>query len=661
MSHDLTAAWTGPYGGIPPFDQVDVPALDRALRTAMAQHRQEIAAIRDAAAAATFDNTLAALEKAGRGLDRASTVYGVWVSTKSSPELRALEIALEPALAAHHDAILQDRALYDRVRAVSHDGLTPEQARLVWVVEHRFRRAGAELSPAARERVAAINQELSTLTTRFSQNLLSDEEGHVLFLTDSDLDGLPAETRAGAALAAEGLGHPGEFAIANTRSAVEPFLTFSTRRDLRERVWRTFSSRGEPDNTALITAILRLRAERALLLGYPTHAHLQLEDTMARTPDRAMALLTQVWPAATGRAREEAAQLQALAEAPLEPWDWRFYAEKVRLVAYELDQNTVRPYLELENLREGMFWAAGQLYGWQFQLVSGAPVPHPDVRVWGVRDADGTHRGLWYFDPFARPGKQSGAWMNNYRNQESVEGPVTPIVSNNENFVKGNPTLLSWDEAETLFHEFGHAMHGLASAVTYPTLSGTSVCRDFVEFPSQVNEHWLATREILERFAVHYQTGEPLPAALLARIEAARTFNEGFATTEYLASALVDLALHLAGDRPIDPVAFERDELARLGMPPAIAMRHRLHHFGHIFSDDGYSAAYYSYLWADTLTADAAEAFREAGGLYDRATAKRLYDTVLSVGNTVDPAQAWLAFRGREVAIEPWMRHKGFG
>nr|MBA2321590.1 M3 family metallopeptidase [Deltaproteobacteria bacterium] len=590
------------------------------------------------------------------------------------PELRELEQALEPELAAHSDRTFQDPGLYARVRAVydARESLTPEQQRLAWVYDNRFRQSGAELDEAARTRVAAINQELSGLYTTFSQNLLADEEGYVLYLTtEEELAGLPEGLKTGAAAAAAERGKQGQWAITNTRSSMEPFLTFSTRRDLREKVWRTYYGRGDNgdahDNNAIITGILKLRAERAKLLGYATHAHLQLSDTMAKTPENAMALMLRVWPVATAQAKEEVKALQKVANAEgakitIEPWDWRHYAEKVRRERYDLDQNAVKPYLQLEKLREGMFWAAGEMFGWKFQPVD-VPVAHPDIRVWEVVDADGAHRGLWYFDPYARPGKQSGAWMNGYRSQERLASPVTTIVSNNSNFVKGAPgeaVLVSWDDAETLFHEFGHALHGLASEVTYPSLSGTSVSRDYVEFPSQLNEYWLSTPEILEKFAVHHETGEPMPQAMLERIEAASTFNQGFATTEYLASALIDMKLHLAGDAAIDPDAFEKAELAKLGMPPQIVMRHRTPQFGHVFSGDGYSAGYYSYLWADTLTADAAAAFVEGGGYYDQAVAQRYRDTVLKVGNTVDPAEAWRAFRGRDVSIEPWMKDKGF-
>jgi peptidyl-dipeptidase Dcp len=534
-------------------------------------------------------------------------------------------------------------------------------------------RAGARLGDAEKARVAAINQRLAELFTRFSQNVLADETDlHLALDAESDLAGLPPSVRDAAAAAAVEKGVPGKWVIANTRSAMEPFLTFSTRRDLREKAWRLFVNRGdnggEHDNDALVTEILALRAERATLLGYPTHAHWRLENAMAKTPERAMELMAAVWTPAVARVREEVADMQAIADREgaritIEPWDYRFYAEKVRKAKYDLDENEIKPYLQLEKLREGMFWVAGELFGFRFAPVSGVPVYHPDVRVWEVTErATGRHVGLWYFDPYARPGKRSGAWMNAYRRQERFDEPVTTLVSNNSNFVKGRegePVLVSWDDATTLFHEFGHALHGLSSSVEYPSLAGTAVPRDYVEFPSQLLEHWLSTPEVLQRFALHYRTGEPIPRALAERIERAATFNEGFSTVEYLSSALVDMKLHLAGGRPIDPDAFERETLAELGMPREIVMRHRTPQFLHVFASDGYSAGYYSYLWSDVLTADAFGAFTEARGPYDAAVAARLKH-LLSLGNTLDPATAYREFRGRDPEVEALMRKRGF-
>ncbi|HEX5751904.1 MAG TPA: M3 family metallopeptidase [Archangium sp.] len=678
VRNPLLVPWTGPYGGVPPFDKVRVEHFKPALEAAMEEFRQEIAAIANEPAAPTFENTIAAMESAGKTLDDVETLYGIWGSTLSGPELQAIQREMAPKLAAFSDEITQNEKLFRRIEAVYQSPekakLTPEQQRLTWLRYTHFVRAGAKLDAEAKKRLAGINQRLASLYTSFSQNVLADEENYVVVLeSEADLAGLPDSVRAGAAAAAESRGMKGKWAVTNTRSSMEPFLTYSARRELREKVWRNYVNRGDNgdarDNNQIITEVLQLRAERAKLLGYPTHAHWRLENAMAKTPERAMQLMEAVWTPAVARAREEVADMQAIAnkegaKLKIEPWDYRYYAEKVRKAKYDLDQNEVKPYLQLEKLREGMFWVAGELFGFSFTPVNDVPVYHPDVRVWEVKDkASGKHVGLWYFDPYARPGKRSGAWMNAYRNQERFKGEVSTIVSNNSNFVKGapgEPVLISWSDAETLFHEFGHALHGLNSNVTYPTLSGTAVARDYVEFPSQLLEHWLSTPEVLNTYALHSQTGKPIPAALVAKIEKASTFNEGFATVEYLSSALIDMKLHLAGSQKIDPDAFERDTLGALGMPKEIVMRHRTPQFGHVFAGDGYSAGYYSYLWSDTLTADAFEAFTEGKGPYDRTVAERLRENVFSVGNTVDPAEAYRSFRGKDAGIDALMRKRGF-
>ncbi|HEY1021187.1 MAG TPA: M3 family metallopeptidase, partial [Flavisolibacter sp.] len=522
-------------------------------------------------------------------------------------------------------------------------------------------------------RLSQINQQMAGLFTRFSQHVLADETNEYLHLkTDAELAGLPQSQRDAAAAAAKSKGVEG-WVITNTRSSVDPFLTYSTNRNLREKAWRMFVNRGDggsaTDNNAIISEILQLRAERAKLLGYETHAHWRLENTMAKTPQRAMELLEAVWKPAVSRVKEEVSDMQALADKEgagitIEPWDYKFYSEKVRKEKYDLDETEVKQYLQLDKLREGMFWVAGELFNFHFTPVTNVPVYHPDVKVWEVKDkTSGKHIGLWYFDPYARTGKRSGAWMNAYRRQEKADGNVTTIVSNNSNFVKGaegEPVLISWDDATTLFHEFGHALHGLSSNVTYPSLSGTAVARDYVEFPSQLLEHWLGTPEVLQRFALHYKTGKPIPKALVQRIENAATFNQGFATTEYLASALVDMKLHLAGSQKIDADAFERETLTALGMPKEIVMRHRTPQFLHVFGSDGYSAGYYSYLWSDVLTADAFGAFTEGGGPYSKAVAERLRKNIFSVGNTIDPAEGSKQFRGREAAIHALMKKRGF-
>ena len=677
-TNPLTKPWTGPYGGVPPFDKVKVADFAPAIDAALAEQLREIDAIAGAKAAPTFANTIAALEGSGKAAERAGNLYWVWTSNFSTPEMQKVETATDPKLAAQDDKILQNADLFRRIEAIYEAGdaagLTPEQKRLVWRHWDRFVRAGARLSPEAKARVAAINEDLARLYTTFNQNLLADESDYVLYLQPGvDTAGLPDDVLAGAAAAAEERDRKGEYAVLNTRSSVDPFLTYSDRRDLREQVWRTFYSRGDNgdahDNKAVIAKILKLRAERAKLLGFPTHAHWRLGDSMAKTPEAAMALMMRVWPSAIARVREEVAEMQAIADREgaslkIAPWDYRYYAEKVRAARYDLDMNEVKPYLQLENLREGMFWAAGQLYGFTFTQVGDVPTPIPDFRVWQVKNAAGAHVGLWYLDPYARTGKRSGAWMTDYRAQDRMQGPVTTLVSNNANFVKGapgEPILMSWDDAVTLFHEFGHALHGLNSDVVYPSLSGTRVVRDYVEFPSQMNERWLPTPEVLDRFALHYKTGQPMPAALRNKLDKAASFRTGFNVTEYLASALIDMKLHLAGDADIDIRAFERDELARLGMPAELPMRHRTPQFQHIFASDSYSAGYYSYLWAEVLALDAVEAFREApGGLYDKAVAKRLHDRIMKVGNSIDPAIAYREFRGRDPDVQAYLRDKGF-
>jgi peptidyl-dipeptidase Dcp len=678
MDNPLLTKWTGPHGGLPPFAKVKVDHFKPALEAAMAREREEIAAIAGASATPTFENTIAALEDSGRMFDAVETVYDVWSSTMNGPEFQAIEREMAPKLAAFSDEIVQNEKVFERVEAVytgpEKDKLTPEQQRLTWRRYTSLVRAGAKLDGPAKKRLSEINQRLATLYTTFGQNVLADEEGFVTMLEkEADLAGLPDSVRSSAAAEAKAHGAEGKWAITNTRSSIEPFLTYSTRDDLREKVWKNFVSRGDNgdahDTKKIITEILKLRAERAKVLGYATHAHWRLENAMAKTPERAMALMEEVWKPAVARVREEVADMQAIAnkgglKRKIAPWDYRFYAEKVRKAKYDLDENEVKPYLQLEKLREGMFWVAGELLGFTFTPVTDIGVYHPDVRVWEVKDkTSGKHVGLWYFDPYARPGKRSGAWMNAYRNQERFKGEVTTIVSNNSNFVKGKdgePILISWTDARTLFHEFGHALHGLSSNVSYPSLAGTHVARDYVEFPSQLLEHWVSTPEVLNKFALHYKTGAPIPHELVAKIEKAATFNQGFNTVEYLSAALVDMKLHLAGATEIDPAAFERDTLKALGMPAEIVMRHRTPQFSHVFGSDGYSAGYYSYLWSDTLTADAYNAFTEGKGPYDPAVAERLRKHVFSVGDTVDPADGYRAFRGKDPGTAALMQKRGF-
>ena len=673
----LLAPWSGPFGGVPAFDRVEVAGFEPALAAAMEAKLAEIDRIARDPAPPTFENTLAAMERSGRAFDRVKSVYDVFSSTMKSPAFQAVEREMAPRLSAFRDRIVQNSALFARIAAVYESretaGLTAEQQRLAWNRYTDFVRAGAQLDAAAKSRLAAINSRLAALYTDFDQNVLADEERYLLLESEADLAGLPASLRSAAGALAAERGHAGRWAILNTRSSVEPFLTYSERRDLRERAWRDFYSRGDNgdahDNKALIAEIMRLRGERARLLGYPTHAHWRTAKSMAKTPERAMALMEAVWKPAVARAREEVADMQAEADRAgagiaIEPWDYRFYAERVRKARFDVDNDEVMPYLQLEQLREAMFWVAGELLDLRFAPRTDVPVVHPDVRVWEVTSGAGRHVGLFYFDPYARQYKASGAWMSIYRSQERFDGEVTTLVSNNCNYVKGapgEPVLVSWDDAITLFHEFGHGLHGLSSNVTYPSLSGTSVDRDYVEFPSQLLESWLPTPQVLKRFALHCRTGEPIPDELVARIERARRFNKGFENVEYVAAAIVDMRLHLEPDpQAIDLDRFERETLAALGMPPQIVMRHRLPHFGHLFSGDAYSAGYYSYLWADTLSADAFEAFVEAGSAYDRKVAGRLHEHVFAAGNTRDPAEGYRAFRGRDAGIEALMRKRGF-
>ncbi len=674
----LLAEWTGPHNGFPPFDKIKIAHFKPALEAAMDETLAEIDRIADNPEPPTFENTLAAMERAGKRGQRVQVLFGVYSGTMSNAELQAVEREMAPKMAAFGDKIGQNEALFKRIETLYNSPekakWSAEQQRLAWLDYTNFVRGGARLDTKAKARMSEINQRLAQLYTSFGQNVLADETDKFLVLDKAeDLAGLPSSVKDGAEAAAAAKGHAGKWVITNTRSAIEPFLTYAENRELREKAWRMFSQRGDGggpnDNNALIGEILRLRRERANLLGYPTHAHWRLENAMAGTPEKALELMESVWKPAAARVREEVIDMQALAKAEgadltIEPWDYRFYAEKVRKARYDLDENQVKPYLQLELLREGMFWVAGELFGFEFKPVDDVPTCHPDVRVWQVNDRKtGAQIGLWFFDPYARAGKRSGAWMNAYRRQQRVDGEITTIVSNNANFVagkKGEPLLISWRDATTLFHEFGHALHGLSSTVTYPSLSGTAVARDYVEFPSQLMEHFLSTPEVLQRFALHYQKGERIPQDLVDRIARAATFNEGFRTVEYLSGALYDMKIHLADPAKIDPAVFEKELSAQLEMPKEVVLRHRPTQFLHVFSGDGYSAGYYSYLWSDVLTADAWQAFLEGKGPYDKEVAARLVKNVFSVGNTIDPAAGFRGFRGRDPRTEPLMKKRGF-
>ena len=670
----VLAQWTGSYGGAPPFDAIRIDHFPPALDAAIAQKRADVAAIAANPEPASFANTLEALEASGPLFAQAVKLFSLYCSAMNDQAMRAVQSAFAPKLAALADEITHNQALFARVAAVfearERSGLSAEQRRLAFVTHDRFVRRGASLDAAAKVRLQAINQQLATLQTRFSQNVLADEEGEALVLdSPADLEGLAPEQVEAAAAAAAARGLPGKWVIANSRSAMDPFLTYATQRDLREKALRLWQARGTRDNRPIMTEILKLRAEKAKLLGHPTFAHWIADGQMAKTPDAALKLLTDIWRPATGRVREEVAEMAGIAaaegsNAAIAPFDYRYYAGKLRKAKYAYDDTEVKPYLQLTKMVEAMFWVAGELFGLDFTQIHDLPVYHPDVVVYEVTRA-GERVGLWYFDFYARPGKGSGAWMSEYRTQQRLGGiAVTPVISNNENYVKGapgEPTLISWTDAVTLFHEFGHGLHGINSDVTYPSLAGTAVLRDFVELPSQLFEHWLPTRELLGRFALHYETGEPMPNALVDKVLRAQAFCQGFQTAEYLSNAIVDLKAHLAGDTPIDPADFEAQVLAEIGMPAEMVLRHPLAAFSHMFASEGYAAGYYNYIWADTLTADAAEAFAAApGGFYDKDLARRLLDGVLSIGNKRDPGDAFRDFRGRDATVDALMRDRGF-
>lgn len=670
----LLAPWPGPHGGVPPWDQVKAADFPAAFAAAIEEHRREIAAIADNPEKPTFANTLVAMERAGTTLRRVTAMFGVYQSNLATPEVQALDLEWSPKLAAAADEVRFNAKLFARIAAVhatrGDAGLDPVDARLLERTYNDFVRTGARLDAAGKERLGAINQRLAARFADFSARVLKDEETWIVLGPD-DLAGLSASQVASLKAAAEERGLKDAWAVVNTRSSVDPFLTFSARRDLREKVWRAFKSRGDNggpnDTNALIVEITALRAERARLLGYATHAHLRLEDTMARTPENAAALMARVWGPTVARVREEVADMQALAAGegfagPIEPWDYLFYAEKVRTARYAMNQDDLKPYFELNNMVAAAFFTAERLYGLQFVEITGqVPVFHPDVRVWEVRERDGRHVGLFYGDNFARTGKRSGAWMTGYRYREAVDAVRTPLVSNNNNFIKGapgEPVLLSLDDAITLFHEFGHALHFLLSEAKYLGLSDTP--GDYVELPSQVLENWVLTRPILDRFARHHRTGEPMPQALVEKVRAAAKFNQGYATAEYLSAAIVDLRIHQRPEGIADPKALERELLAEIGAPREVALRHRLPQFLHLFSSDGYSAGYYSYLWADVMASDAWGAFEEKGDVFDPELAKRMREQILAPLNSSDRAEAYRAFRGRDPQVESLLERRGF-
>ena len=671
----LLKKWTGPYDGVPPWDQVTPALFPQAFQFGIDEMLREVDAIANNSAEPTFQNTIDAMERAGERLDYVQSIFGVYSSNLSTPEVQAINKEWSPKLSAAYDKINLNGALFKRIERLygkrEQLGLDAKQQRLLTRTYEGFVRRGAKLNDAQKAQLSDYNQQLASAFSDFNSKLLADESTYTS-ATEAEMAGVPADVKDAAASAAKDAGQAaGTYAIANTRSAVEPVLSFGTDRALREKVWKAFVQRGDNgnanDTNALIAQIVKLRADRAKLLGYATHADWRMQDTMAKSPAKAMDLMMRVWKPAVARVHQEVADMKPFAAkdgvTTIEPWDYRFYQEKVRKAKYDLSQEEIKPYLALDNLVKGMFWSAEQLYDLKFTENTGkVPVFNPDVRTFEVSNAKtGEVTGLFYLDTYARQGKRSGAWATTYRSRASLLGDKIVIGSNNNNFTKpapGKPVLISLIDAETLWHEFGHAIHYYLSDVKYPSLGGSP--RDFVEYPSQVNENWLLTRPVLDKFARHYQTGEAMPEALVKKIEASETFNQGFTTVEYLSSALVDMMLHTQPDGTVDPDKFEREALAKLGMPTEMVMRHRLPQFGHLFSSDAYSAGYYSYLWSETMDADTWEAFEATGNPYDRKIADAFRTYLLSTGNETDRAEAYRQFRGRDPNVDALLKRRGF-
>ncbi|WP_232778371.1 M3 family metallopeptidase [Salegentibacter sediminis] len=678
MDNILLAEWEGPYAGVPAFDKMEVDLVKPAMEKAMEMHLAEIDKIANNPEAATFENTIVPMEKAGKELRRVFTYYGIFSSNMSSPEFREVQKELSPKISEYSSKISQNEKLFKKIEKVYEDSkenpLASQEQRVIDLIYEEFAMEGAALNEEDKKRYAEINKELSKLYTKFSNNVLAEEENYVVFLEKDQLGGLPESYIKSAASAAEERGEPGKYAVTNTRSSMDPFLTYSDERKLREKVWNNYYSRGdnddEFDNNEVIKNILKLRDERVELLGYDNFAQWRLQNRMAKNPENAMELMEAVWPAALARVEQEVADMQAIADKEnagitIEPWDYRYYAEKVRKDKYDLDSEEVKQYLELGNLTQALFFTAGEIFNFEFTPVEEGSVPvfHEDVNVWEVTDkSTGDLIGLWYLDPFARQGKRSGAWATTYRSYSELKGAKPVLASNNSNFIEaaeGEPILISWDDATTFFHEFGHALHFLAADVKYPTLNGG--VRDYTEFQSQLLERWLSTDEVINRFLRHHETDEVIPDELVTKIKNASTFNQGFATTEFLASALMDMKYHTTDPDKIEPREFEKKTLEELGMPKEIVMRHRSPHFGHVFSGEGYATGYYGYLWADVLTSDAAEAFSEApGGFYDKNVAQKLVKYLFAPRNAMDPAEAYRSFRGRDAKIDALMRDRGF-
>ncbi|HEV2083047.1 MAG TPA: M3 family metallopeptidase [Brevundimonas sp.] len=668
---ELLQEWTGPYEGVPPWDKVTADKLKAAIVEGIELQRAEYAAIADNPAPPTFANTLVANQMAGEPLGRALSLFGVMTGNIGTADYQALQREVSPLLTQASNEITFNEKLFARFKAVADNadamGLTAEQKRLAERTRDQYVRSGAALSTAQKAELGRINTALSAAFTSFSQKVVADENAWTHIPNEAGVAGLPASDKAGAAAAARARNLDG-WAIVNTRSSVDPFLTTADDRAMRETVWRKFVNRGDNgdanDTNATIAEIVSLRHQRARLLGYANHAEWRMQDTMAKTPEAAMDLMMRVWRPAVARVAEEVADMRAIAGHDIEPWDYLYFAEKVRKAKYDLDQNEIKPYFELNAVKQGAFYMAGRLYGFDFvKLPRGAvPVFHPDVEVFEVKNrSDGSHVGLFYSDDFNRTGKRSGAWATSYRGYSTYDGVKNVLSSNNNNFNKaegGAPLLISLDDAETLFHEFGHALHSLSSKVTYPSLAGTP--RDYVEYPSQVHEHWVLSRPILDGYMKHVETGQPMPQSLVDKIEAAATFNQGYATVSYLSSALVDMDLHTQAVPPTDPDAFERESLARYGMPKEIVMRHRLPQFNHLFTSDAYSAGYYSYLWSEVMDADTWAYFEESGDVFNPDIGRRYKEIILAEGNTTDRAEAYRRFRGRDPDVAALLRVRGF-
>lgn len=674
----FTQEWKGAYNGVPAFDKMDVTKIKPAIEQGMKEKLQEIDEITASTEEPTFENTIIPLEKSGSTLQRVLVYYRIFSSNVSSPEFRKVEAEVAPLLSGFRSKILQNKELFNRIKTVYNNSKQqplPEQAqRTLHLIYEDFAMQGADLDEDKKKRYAEINKELSSLYIQFSNNLLADEENHTTYLAENELGGLPKTLVNAMQQVAKEKGKEGKYAILNTRSYMDPFLTYSTNRELRKKVWTAYYSRGDNgdkhDNKNIIAEILKLRRERVNLLGYETFGDWRLQNRMAKNKENAMQLLKDIWPSAIKKVKEEVADMQTIANKSkdnitIEPWDYRFYAEKVRKAKYDLDSDEVKQYLQLEKLTDALFFVADKVFNYTFTPVKEGSVPvfHPDVKVWEVKEKEtGKHVGLWYLDPFARAGKRSGAWATTYRGYTGYNNQTSILCSNNSNFVKpasGEVVLISWDDATTFLHEFGHALHFLSSKVEYPTLNGG--VRDYTEFQSQLLERWLSTDELINKFFVHYKTGKVIPKELVAKIKKAETFNQGFMTTEYLASAIMDLELHKANPEGLDVEKFEKETLAKLNMPKELVMRHRTPQFGHVFSGEGYATAYYGYMWAEVLTSDAAEYFANSpNGFYNKELSEKLIKYLFSPRNAIDPAEAYRKFRGRDAKIDALMKDRGF-